>query len=65
MVHTLVFEPITVARKMGLLVSLGQPGVYPLLELESEGGALAEPQRLKVRDCFLTRGIMYARQVKK
>lgn len=51
----LIPEPTAKARKMDLLFLLGKPGGHPLLELEGGGGALPEPQGLRVKKSFIIR----------
>jgi len=43
----LVPEPVTMARKMGLVLLLGKPGGHLLLDLEGRVAALPEPQGLR------------------
>lgn len=51
----LISEPITVARKIALVLFLARPGGHPALELEGEGGVLPGPQGLSVRESVISR----------
>lgn len=55
----LVPEPITMARKMDLILLLGKPGGHLLLDLGVRVGALPEPQRLRAREFCYQRGNKY------
>lgn len=55
----LVPEPITMARKMGLILLLGKLGGRLFLDSEGRVGALPEPQGFRVRDFCYPRGNRY------